>query len=158
MNAATLLGYVSSLLNKHRVETILIGNAAAALDGAPVTTDDLDFLFRPTPKNIGKLEEIVREVGSSLTQPHYPLSHLYRFVEPQSGVQIDLMGTVYGVRSFESLRSRATRTTIDGHPVTVASLGDVIAMKRAANRKKDLAVLPVLEETFRAAEVEKKRP
>ena len=38
-----------------RLEAILVGNAAAALQGAPVTTLDFDFMFRKTPVNLKKL-------------------------------------------------------------------------------------------------------
>jgi hypothetical protein len=34
---------------------VLIGNAGAALHGAPVTTVDFDFLFRRTARNLQKL-------------------------------------------------------------------------------------------------------
>src|ERR1019366_4455584 len=46
MDASPTLARVARLLEKHGLETVLIGNAAAALQGAPVTTVDLDFLFR----------------------------------------------------------------------------------------------------------------
>ena len=35
---------------------LLLVPAAAALQGAPVTTVDLDFLFRKTPRNLAKLK------------------------------------------------------------------------------------------------------
>jgi predicted nucleotidyltransferase len=148
MDARSSLGKVAKILKDHRVEAILIGNAAAALRGAPVTTDDFDFLFRPTPANIKKLEAIAAELGADLVQPNYPLSHMYRIMVPKSGLQIDMMGRVYGVKSFESVRSRSENTEIDGRHFLVASLRDVIAMKKAAGRPKDLAVMPLLLETL----------
>lgn len=41
-----------------RLECVLIGNAAAALLGAPVTSVDLDFFIRDTPRNQAKLERL----------------------------------------------------------------------------------------------------
>jgi hypothetical protein len=43
-------------LSAVRLEAILIGNAAAAIQGAPVTTVDFDFMFRATPANLAKLK------------------------------------------------------------------------------------------------------
>jgi predicted nucleotidyltransferase len=148
MDARSSLGKVAKILKDYRVEAILIGNAAAALRGAPVTTDDFDFLFRPTPANIKKLKGVAAELGTELVQPSYPLSHMYRIMVPDSGLQIDMMGQVFGVKSFESVRSRSEDTEIDGRHFLVASLRDVIAMKKAAGRPKDLAVMPLLVETL----------
>jgi hypothetical protein len=50
------------------------------------------------------------------------------------------------VRSFEGLKARAVCRDMDGETILVASLGDIIASKRAANREQDRAVLPILEE------------
>jgi predicted nucleotidyltransferase len=149
VNARTQLGTVARLLNQHGVDAVLIGCAAAALQGAPVTTEDFDFYFRPTTRNVRKLEDLAKSIGTTLRQPHYPLSRMYRISSPQVGVQVDLMGSVLGVKSFESVRSRSTRATIDGSPLKVASLRDIISMKRAANRPKDRAVMTVLEDTLR---------
>jgi uncharacterized protein YaiI (UPF0178 family) len=41
VDAAPVLTAVSRALRQHKLEAILIGNAAAALQGAPVTTIDL---------------------------------------------------------------------------------------------------------------------
>ena len=158
MDAVTILGTVAGLLKTHHVDAVLIGCAGAALQGAPVTTNDLDFYFRPTRLNVEKLRRVASALGTTLTQPHYPLSKMYRIVFPSLGIQVDMMGTVYGVKSFESVRSRADHTVVDGNPLTVASLRDIITMKKAANRPKDRAVMPVLQETLRESEEKSESP
>jgi len=40
----------------------MIGNAAAALQGSPVTTLDIDFMFQKTPGNLKKLKALARDV------------------------------------------------------------------------------------------------
>ena len=50
MDARPALFTLARVLHDHGLEAVLIGNAAASLQGAPVTTVDFDFLFRKTPK------------------------------------------------------------------------------------------------------------
>lgn len=50
-------------------DAVLIGNAAAALRGAPVTTVDLDFLFRKTPRNIAKIKALATALGAVVLRP-----------------------------------------------------------------------------------------
>lgn len=64
MNAEPLLKLVAGLLAKHRLEAVLIGNAAAALQGSPLTTLDLDFMFRKTPPNLGKLKRLADDLDA----------------------------------------------------------------------------------------------
>src|SRR2546421_513858 len=134
MNARSLLHRVAAALAKHRLEAILIGNAAAALQGAPVTTLDLDFTFRDTPLNRKKLRAVADELGAGIFRPYYPVSSLFRVVRDDDGMQLDFMPTIHGIRSFESLRSRAIRIDVEGQPLVVADLADVIRSKRAAGR------------------------
>ena len=74
MDAYPLLARIARLLERHNLEVVLIGNAAAALQGAPVTTLDFDFLFRRTPANVRKLSAIAAELQAVLMKPHYPVS------------------------------------------------------------------------------------
>ena len=154
MDAAPLLGEVGRRLHEARLEAVLIGNAAAALQGAPVTTVDFDFLFRKTSRNLGKLKVLARGLGATILRPYYPASDLFRLVRDDDGLQVDFMGTIHGLRSFEGVRDRATSLDIAGTSILVASLVDVIKSKRAARRPRDLAVLPILEATLEEAAAE----
>jgi hypothetical protein len=145
MDAAPLLAEVARHVRDAKLEAVLIGNAAAALRGAPVTTVDFDFMFRATPRNLAKLRTIARALHATILRPYYPASDLYRIVRDDDGLQVDFMGTIHGVRSFEGLRDRASIIEIDGLPLSVASLDDVIRSKRSARRPRDLAVLALLE-------------
>ena len=149
MTAEPLLALAARLLAKHRLDAVLIGNAAAALQGSPVTTVDLDFMFRKTARNLSKLRRIADDLDAVVMRPFYPASELYRVIRDSDGLQFDFMGKVDGVRSFESLRSRSTVAKFGRHELKVASLDDIIRSKKAANRPQDRAVLPVLRRTLR---------
>lgn len=149
MNASPLLARILAALHDHHLDAVLIGNAAAALQGAPVTTIDFDFMFRDTPTNLRKLKAVAKSLDAVILRPFYPVSNLYRVVDDASGLQADFMPGIHGVRSFEGLRARASERAIGGLPLRVASLDDIIASKKAAGRERDLAVLPVLEQTRR---------
>ena len=150
MNATPLLGRILGALKEHDLEAVLIGNAAAAIHGAPVTTLDFDFMFRDTPAGLRKLKAMAKSLDAMILRPYYPVSKLYRVVDDAAGLQADFMPVIHGVRSFEGLRSRAVERVIDGQTLLVASLDDIIASKKAAGRVRDLAVLPVLEQTRKA--------
>lgn len=47
-----------------------------------------------------------------------------------SGLQVDMMPAIHGVRSFNSLRSRAEKIRLGGYNLWVASLADGRATKR----------------------------
>ena len=151
MNATPLLSQILRALHEHRLEAVLIGNAAAAVHGAPVTTLDFDFMFRDTPTNMRKLKAIATDLRATILRPFYPVSKLYRVVNEDSGLQADFMPVIHGVRSFEGLRSRADARDIDGLRLLVASLDDIIASKKAAGRDRDKAVLSILEQTQKSA-------
>jgi len=140
MNATPLLSRLLAACAAENLEVVLIGNAAAALHGAPVTTLDFDFMFRDTPTNMRKLKRVAAALGGMILRPYYPVSRLYRLVHDASGLQADFMPVIHGVRSFEGLKARAVSRDMDGETILVASLGDIIASKRAANREQDRAV------------------
>jgi len=147
VNAQPLLVVVARLLSKHRLEVVMIGNAAAALQGSPVTTLDVDFMFRKTARNLSKLKALADDLDAMVLRPYYPMSELYRVVRDRDGVQLDFMARVDGIRSFEALRARAMRVEFEGCELLVASLDDIIRSKESAAREQDLAVLPILRRT-----------
>jgi predicted nucleotidyltransferase len=150
MNATPLLTRILHALHERRLEAVLIGNAAAAMHGAPVTTLDFDFMFRDTPTNLRKLKAVAADLHAMILRPFYPVSRLYRVVDDDSGLQANFMPQIHGVRSFEDLRSRSVERDVDGLLLRVASLDDIIASKKAAGRDRDKAVLPILEKTLKS--------
>ena len=58
---------------------------------------------------------------------------------------IDLLAQPDGAPVYDELRSRAERDVIAGVEVAYASLEDLIAMKKAAGRPKDLVAVEELE-------------
>ncbi|MCC6900313.1 MAG: hypothetical protein IT377_15145 [Polyangiaceae bacterium] len=64
------------------------------------------------------------------------------------GDRIDVVTTPQGLASFGEAYERAIVLDLDGLRVRVLPLERIIASKRAANRPKDVAVLPALEATL----------
>jgi hypothetical protein len=62
------------------------------------------------------------------------VSALFRLQRDRDGLQIDFMGQIDGVKSYESVRGRAASYEIGGQKLLAASLDDIIRSKRAAGR------------------------
>jgi len=154
MDAKPILVSVARALREQGLEAVLIGNSAAAMQGAPVTTIDIDFLIRKTPANVTKLKRLATSLGAVIFTPFYPVSGLFRLSRDGDALQLDFMTTIHGVRSFNSVRSRAIAVDVEGERLWVAALADIIASKRAADRPQDRAVLDVLEATLKQKEKE----
>jgi Nucleotidyl transferase of unknown function (DUF2204) len=145
MDAQPELALVARALNEHDLEAILIGNMAAALHGAPVSTIDIDLFFRKTPRNMQKLKLVAGALEAVILRPYYPVSALFRLQRERDGLQIDFMGHIDGVKSYEGVRDRAGVYHVGGQKLLAASLDDIIRSKRAAGREKDLSVIDILE-------------
>jgi hypothetical protein len=156
MNAEPLLNRIAAVLAAQRLEAVMVGNAAAALHGAPVTTLDVDFMFRKTPANLKKLKAVAKALEADILRPYYPVSDLFRLMNEDQGLQLDFMSVLHGVRSFEGLRERSMAVEFGDHELKIASLVDIIKSKRAAGRARDLAVLEVLEKTLEEQQGKKK--
>jgi hypothetical protein len=131
-----------------KLEAVVIGNVASMLNGAPVTTQDIDLLVRDTRLNRRKLARFAGEIGGA---PPAPVSELSRvqWIEGELAVPVEVhFDRISGGLTFASVRSRAQTVAVGEEKLTVAALSDVIRSKRAANRPKDRAVLPILRDTM----------
>jgi len=139
---------VARALRAAKLEAIVIGNSASMLNGAPVTTQDIDLLIRDTRPNRRKLARFAEEIGGSAPMPVSELSKV-EWIEGRLAVPIEIhFDRISGGLTFSTLRSRAQLVMVGDEKLVVASLADVIRSKQAAGRPKDRAVLPILRDTL----------
>jgi hypothetical protein len=143
-------------LEEHRVQYVVIGGLAATLHGSPYPTADVDITPATDRENLGRLAEALRELGARLRVTgtdelvDWPLDArsfdqgtTWTFVTTAGYLDVCLRPD--GTGGFADLARDATREDLgDDLAVLVASLGDVIRSKEAANRDKDLRMLPGL--------------
>jgi len=133
-------------LRTARLQAVIIGNSASMLNGAPVTTQDIDLLIRDTRLNRRKVIRFAKAIGGAAP---VPVSDLSEWIEGDLAVRVDIhYDRIPGGLTFSSIRSRAEIVAVGDERLTVASLADVIRSKEAANRPKDRAVLPILRDTL----------
>jgi len=150
-------------LATHEVDFIVVGMTAGVLQGAPVTTIDLDIVHRRTPENVDRLLRALRELDAVYRHDPRNLrpqeSHLsgpgYQLLTTAHG-DLDCLGTIDEGKSYEDLLSGTQEMRLtDGKLFRVLSLPALIEIKARCARPKDLAVLPVLRATL---EEQQRRP
>lgn len=133
-------------LATHRVRFVLIGGFAAGLRGSPMLTGDLDLCPARDRANLDRLAEALRELGARLRgAPNdagfrldgRTLAAGDHFTFATDLGPVDVLGTPAGTDGFHDLDASATDEDLDGVVVRVASLDDLIRMKRAADRPQD---------------------
>jgi hypothetical protein len=144
---------VIRLLGRHRVRYVLIGGLAAVTHGAPLVTQDVDICYARDDDDLARLATALREVDAELrgADPGLPFRLDARTLRAGDAFTfttdvgwLDLLGTPSGTDGYEDLARTADRFSLFGHAVLVASVDDLIRMKRAAGRPKDLLAVEEL--------------
>lgn len=150
---------ILSLLLEREVRFIVIGAVAAIAQGGPLITQDLDITPARDSDNLARLAAALGDLDAQLRIPNDP-SGIEFPIEPRflgsvdswtlktpSG-DIDLLFAPSGTAGYADLKRSAIPAELWGHEVLVASLPDIIRMKEAAGRPKDLGQIPALRQTL----------
>lgn len=140
------------------VDFVVIGGVAVILAGYGRATRDLDIAFAGDGANLKALGDVLTGIDARLRGVEDEVPFVAD-AQTLAGIQLltletslgwlDVHREVPGVRSYETLRGRAERVTLDGISVLVAGIDDLIAMKGAAGRSVDLIDLEALAEIKR---------
>ncbi len=139
---------ISSLLkslNARHVRFLVIGASAFPTHGYVRMTADIDILIEPSRENAQRTLLALADVGYDITDVTVPELLHKKILLRQYILATDVHPSVKGIRFDTAWRNRI-EDKIEGVPVFVASLDDLIKMKRAANRPKDRADLAALQE------------
>jgi hypothetical protein len=128
------------LLNSNKVEYLVVGAFAVAWHGYPRFTADIDFLVRPSADNAIALLSALKAFGfASLNLASDDFIRPGQIV--QLGVKpnrIDLITSIAGVEFDQAWAGRVVGA-IDGIPVQVVGLDDLIRNKESTGRLQDRA-------------------
>jgi predicted nucleotidyltransferase len=136
------------------VEFIVVGGVAAAAHGAARTTLDLDVVYRRTSENIAKLVAALRPLGPYLrgAPPGLPfawdertITNGLNFTLVTEAGEIDLLGEIIAGGGYQALEGRSIELDLFGRRCRCIALDELIRVKRAAGRPKDLEAIAELE-------------
>ena len=130
-------------LNAHNVEFVIIGATAFPIHGYARATLDIDLFVRPEPDHSGRLLDALRDFGYDITEITLEDLLTKKVLIRQYLVETDIHPFVTGI-TFEQVWANRISGTFGNEKVYYASLDDLIIMKEAAGRPKDLEDLKVL--------------
>jgi hypothetical protein len=141
------------------VEVIVVGMAAAVLQGVPLTTWDLDVVHRRTSENVARLLRVLQDLEAVARHDPRRLrpdeSHLsgpgHVLMETRFG-DFDCLGAIDGGRDYEDLLGSSLRVDFEGRRLQILTLRELLAIKRRAGRPKDLAAIPYIQSTIEEIE------
>ena len=157
---------ILAALSDAGVRYVLIGGMAAILHGDAGVTLDIDIAPAFAPDNLVRLAAALQSLDARIraegSPGGLPFDCSAAFLQNlgSDGIlnlttragDIDLPFTPTGTQGFEDLRREATALEVGGVSLLVASLGDVIRSKAAADREKDRRALPRLRQLLERIE------
>ncbi len=127
-------------LVRQGVAFMVVGLSAAALQGAPAVTQDIDLWFKDLADP--KLKKALERVGGLYIPPTGTTPPM---LAGRSVALFDIVITMDGLKDFDRELATSVEIPIGRTKVRVLSLERIIVSKRAANRQQDRLILPVLE-------------
>ncbi|MGA2147847.1 MAG: DUF6036 family nucleotidyltransferase [Bryobacteraceae bacterium] len=143
-----------SILNAHRVKYLIVGAYAVAIHAQPRATKDLDILVKADPENAKAVFAALAEFGAPL-QGLTPAD----FAEPgpffrmgREPVGVDILTAIPGVE-FDAAWLRRVEDVFDEETnlrANFISREDLLAAKRAAGSRQDLADVEAIEKAAKS--------
>ncbi len=139
------------------IKFILVGGLAAVIQGAPVTTMDVDIVPSRSPENISKLFVFLKSIGAFYRRLDD------RVIEPNredlAGMghalfatrlgPLDVLAVIEEGKAYDDLLENTIEIEFRGHVLRVLGLKTLIELKKASKNTEDKRRLPVLKETLR---------
>jgi hypothetical protein len=127
------------LLHSHRVEYLLVGGYAVCYHGYYLTTANMNLWIAVHRQNAAKMVRLIREFGFDVPELSEALflqkGRIIRMgVEP---VRIEVLTEISGCE-FAECYSQKVEAMLDGVPVKIIGLADLIKNKLRSGRLKDL--------------------
>jgi hypothetical protein len=147
-------------LARRQVPYCVVGGVAVNLHGVPRMTYDVDLAVPTTVVALGEIDRVLTELGLRCRLPirladlaDDAVRESYRddrnliavtYTDPRDPLrEVDIL--VSPPVAATDLVARAVVLTLDGIPVSVVALDDLIALKRASGRPQDRADVEHLE-------------
>ncbi len=150
-------GEIFAALERNGVDYVAIGGIAANAHGSRRLTLDVDVMPEPNDANYKRLASALDELDAPETavdsdsrslesRDSFDLARAAVLKLPTAAGDLDVVNRAPGAPPYEELRKRAIDVRVRGTRIRVASLDDLIAMKRAAGRPQDLRDIAELTE------------
>jgi hypothetical protein len=146
-------------LNRHGVRFVVIGGIAAGVQGVVWATADLDVCYARSGANLQRLAAALADLEAAPAEPADGVTvHLdaralrnddWWTLMTRFG-RLDCVGEPAPGITYETLAERA-RTIRASQTYHVAAFEDLLAMKRAANRPKDIGQIELLRAAIEEA-------
>lgn len=142
-----------AILLEEGVEFVVVGGIAGRAWGSPSITNDLDICYSREKANLARLAHALQRIHATLRGAPKDLPFRLdertlafgdSFTFETDHGPLDCLGTPSGTKGYGDLRASAVVFTVGGLDVWFTSLADLMRMKRAAGRPKDLIELEIL--------------
>jgi hypothetical protein len=147
---------ILELLNKYEVEYIVVGGVAAVIQGAPITTFDLDALVRISDDNASRLSLALDELDARYREHQSTIKptkedilaggHLLLLTRAGP---LDVLGFIGDEDRYEDMVPLSSEVAMTIGKFRVLDLEELIRQKKATDRPKDRAVIELLEGALR---------
>jgi hypothetical protein len=133
-------------LSARKAKFLLVGAYAMAVHGYPRSTMDIDLWVMPSPENallvLQALGDFGVPLGDLTSEDLQKEDIVFQIGVPPR--RIDILTSIDGLK-FEDAFTQSVTVEIEGIPVHVLSVPDLITNKRATGRTRDLADVETLE-------------
>ena len=132
-------------LNASGIRYLIVGVSAANLQGANLSTQDIDIWFEDV--NDPRVGDAVRAAGGVW------VSGSFGMTPPMIGGDLvgdrfDVVTHMHGMRHFSEEYRDGVDVVVDDVPLKVLPIERILESKRAAGRNRDLAAIPALQEAL----------